>query len=123
MKALACRRKIFKKRKQKDNTEKEFYALIRNVHSKMGKLGGKKHFLTVYFIQWNLAKYLKVGTIKHPSEYPFRLAVVGMKQSLGCHTVGNEPHAQEKQKEENIFHLKKTREEEKRRGNCSVSCC
>lgn len=87
---------------------------------KNGQVRAERNFLTVYFIQWNLAKYLKVGTIKHPSEYPFHSAVIGMKQSLSCHTVGNKPHAQEKQKEENILHLKKRgRGEKRRRGDCN----
>lgn len=84
------------------------------MHSIPARLGmGERNFLTVYFIQWNLAKYLQVGTIKHPPEYPFHLAVVGMKQSLSCHTIGNEPHTQEKEEEENIFHLQKREEEER----------
>lgn len=40
-----------------------------------------------------------------------------MEQSLSCHTVGNEPHAQEKQKEENILHLQNRGGGEKRRGS------
>lgn len=63
---------------------------------KDGKVRGEGNLLTVYFIQWNLAKYLEVGTVEHPSEYPLHSAVIGVKQSLSCHTIGNEPHAQEK---------------------------
>lgn len=62
---------------------------------KDGKVRGERNFLTVYFIQWDLAKYLEVGTVKHPSEYPLRSAVIRVKQSLSCHTIGNEPHTQE----------------------------
>lgn len=75
VKALACRTKMNKKRQYWEGIPCSNQKCV----FKTGQVRGNRNFLTVYFIQWNLAKYLKVGTIKHPSEYPFHSAVIGMK--------------------------------------------
>jgi len=74
VKALACRTEIKKK-----NSREGIPCSNQKCAFKNGHVRGQRNFLTVDFIQWNLAKYLKVGTIKHPSEYPFHSSVVGMK--------------------------------------------
>lgn len=48
---------------------------------------------------------MQVGAVQGPAEHPVNPGVVGVQESLGGDAVCNEPNTQEKQEEENIFHL------------------
>lgn len=50
-------------------------------------------YITVYFLQGDLAKNVQVGAIQGSPEHPVNPGVVGMEQSLGSHAVRNEPDA------------------------------
>ena len=60
---------------------------------------------TIYFIQGNLAENVQVGAVQGSAEHPVNPGVIGVEKGLGGNTVRNEPHAQEKEEEENILHL------------------
>lgn len=61
--------------------------------------------LTVHFIDRYLSKNVQVRSVEHPAEDPIRTGVVGVEQRLIGHSVGRQPHRQEKQEEENVLHL------------------
>lgn len=60
---------------------------------------------TVYFLQWDLAKNVQVGTVQSSAKNPVDPWVIGVEKSLGGNAVRNEPHTQEKQEKEDILHL------------------
>lgn len=48
---------------------------------------------------------MQVWSVEHPAEDAIRTGVVGVKQSLIGHAVRRDPHAQEEEEEEDVFHL------------------
>lgn len=54
---------------------------------------------------------MQVGAVQGSAKHPIDPRVIGVEKSLGGDAVGNEPHTQEKEEEENVLHLqnRKTR--------------
>lgn len=64
-----------------------------------------QEFLTIYLLQWDLAKDMQVGTVQNSAEHPIQTWVVGVEQGLGGHTICYEPNTQEEEEKEHILYL------------------
>ena len=63
--------------------------------------------LTVYVLLGDLPKDLQVGPVEDPAQDIREVTVLGPKEPLRGHPVGNQPHAKEEEEEEHILHLQK----------------
>ena len=62
-----------------------------------------QEFLTIYLLQWDLAKDMQVGTVQNSAEHPIQTWVVGVEQGLGGHTICYEPNTQEEEEKNTSF--------------------
>lgn len=60
---------------------------------------------TIYLFNRDLSKDVQIRPVENPTEDAIETRVVGIKQSLVGYPVRHEPHPQEEEEEENVFHL------------------
>ena len=70
-------------------------------------MSGPLILLTVHLPLRDLPKDLQVGPVEDAAQDIREATVLGPKEPLSGHPVGNQPHAEEEEEEEHILHLQK----------------